>query len=201
MSEETATLPTETQPPTPAPDATADTPTTEKSLLNSGDTPPLEPFTIEKLEVPEGFTLADETKATIAEMAAKHNLPQAAMADLAGLYFSEVKAMQERLTAQIDQTWTETQAKWTSEVFEKFGGKEGAMKAAGRFAPIINQMGGPALTEALDVTGFGNHPAAFALFATLAEKFGEATPVGSQAVPKATVNPLDAMYPSLVKKG
>lgn len=186
---------------TPAPTTTEAPSTTEakpEALLNAAAP---EPFSVEKLELPEGFTVADEVKASLGEIASKHNLTHAAMTDLTAIYVAESKAMQERLAAQIDTTWTETQAEWTKAVHEKFGGEAGAIAAAGRFAPIIDQYGGAAFREALNVTGFGNHPAAFEFFDRISKVMGEATPVNATAAPSGNVNPLAEIYPSLAKKG
>jgi hypothetical protein len=186
---------------TPAPTPTAPPTTTEakpEALLNAAAP---EPFSFEKLALPEGFTIADEVKTSLSEIATKHNLTHAAMTDLAAIHIAETKAMQERLAAQVDTTWTETQTAWTKTVHEKFGGEAGAIAAAGRFAPIIDQYGGAAFREALNITGFGNHPAAFEFFDRLSKVLGEATPVNATAAPSGNVNPLAEIYPSLAKKG
>ena len=206
MNEETVT-PTSATPEsatpetTPAPTTTEAQTTTEaepKALLNAAEP---EPFSVEKLTLPEGFAITDEVKTSLGEIASKHNLTHAAMTELTGLYTAQVQAMQEQLAAQIDTTWTETQSEWTKAVHEKFGGEAGAIAAAGRFAPIIDQYGGAAFREALNVTGFGNHPAAFEFFDRISKVMGEATPVNATAAPSGNVNPLAEIYPSLAKKG
>ena len=202
MSEETAPKPSETPPqpetlltqgdqPEPAQNETE--PSTEGETTVE---PGAEPFDIEKFSLPEGFTLADDAKAALTETATKYGLTQAAMQDLTNLH---VKAMTDAQTAA-EAAWTTTQKEWTDAVFAKYGGEEGAKQMAAKFAPIIDQFGGQELRDALNVTGFGNNPAAFAFFAKIAEKFGEATPVAAAAAPKASANPLHAMYPTMVPK-
>lgn len=155
-----------------------------------------EAFDIEKFALPEGFTLGDEAKTALTETATKYNLPMAAVQELTNLHVEAMKGAQ----SAAEEMWTNTQKEWTDAVFAKYGGEAGAKQMAATFAPIIDQFGGQELRDALNVTGFGNNPAAFAFFAKIAEKFGEATPVAAAAAPKATANPLHAMYPTMAPK-
>lgn len=185
--EQPATLMTQAAPPEPEK-------TEQPASAESATT--VEPFSVEKFVLPEGFVITDEHKTALGEAAQKHGLSLAAVQDLTNLHVETVKAMQ----VATDSVWGATQKEWTDAVYAKYGGEEKARAAAARFAPIIDQFGGQALRDALNVTGFGNNPAAFDFFTKIVEKFGEATPVAAAAAPKASVNPLHAMYPTMVPK-
>ena len=202
MSEETAPQPSETPQPQETlltqggPQAPAQSETEPSAESETTVEPGAEPFDIEKFTLPEGFVLADDVKSSLAETATKYGLTQGAMQDLTNLH---VKAMTDAKAA-VEETWTATQKEWTDAVFAKYGGEAGAKQMAAKFSPIIDQFGGQELRDALNVTGFGNNPAAFAFFSKIAEKFGEAAPVAAASAPKATLNPLHAMYPTMAPK-
>lgn len=157
--------------------------------------PAPEPFELDKLELPEGFTLNDEHGAALREMAEKYGIGQAAMQDMTKFGADLVAKATETAEQGLVNTWKETTEGWKKEVVEKYGSETAAVEAAAKFAPIIDQYGGPGFREMLDATGMGNNPVLFDFLSKVSEVLSEGTPVGARAEP-APVNPMAQLYPN-----
>lgn len=203
----------------------SETPTSEKSLLNTeakppeGEKKPAEtkpdgaPEKYEDFEVPEGYTL-DTTVATEAgALFKKHNLSQAAAQELVDFYSQHaIDSSKAALKAaqDIQDGWKTQMQKDYPEAFDA----KGALKPDSKLLLGINRMLdslGDAkrvmeFREAMDYTGAGNHPAFAWVFNRLAQLMGEGTSVRGNApsphgqTPSGTVQRKSAaqeMYPTL----
>jgi len=198
--------PTNSEEPT-APKSEA-APVAEPSALNAPapaePEAPAEPFVAfdpAKMEVPEGLSLDEKQLAAFGEFATMHKLShEAASALVSEHLFPALKGVHESVAAAVEQEWATTQEQWTNELNSAYGGKDGVRQTASKFAPIIDKFGGQSFREALDVTGFGNHPAAFAFFAKLSEVLAEGGPMAAGAAAGTETNPVQALYPTMFKK-
>lgn len=179
-----------------------ETETTETSALN----PPAAPtFDFDALTLPENIVLEDGARDTLGALALEHNITPAALSALAEKFYAPelTKALemaQSDATAAADTAWTETQAEWRKQLETTYGSSEKVVEIANGFASIIDRFGGKDFREALDVTGFGNHPAAFQFFEKLAEAVKEPGPAGRDGNSPEQGSPLAAMYPTMKGK-
>ncbi len=212
MSKETAMPASETPLASPPPTTlttplvtTSTEPTSETATESENPSAAAEPLAdLAKLELPEGFTLAEKDREELAQFVTSHKISQAALADLAKFYTSRLTATAETLNAEIEASWKTTNEKWRTDTLSLFNGDESAATAeSSKFQPIINRFGGDELREALATTGAGNHPAVFKFFQQITAALGEGTPVAAQAAAKGGEDPLRAFYknsPQLFKE-
>jgi hypothetical protein len=153
------------------------------------EAPVIEPFSLEKLTLPENFTMPEETGKEFADLINK-DMPASEKAQaLLDLHAKTVLASQDSIVKQYNETtmqkWNETRDAWveTAKADPDFGGTKFDTSLGG-ISQLIDKYGDAAAREAFDVTGAGDHPAIFKFLARIAADLGEGTPtVGDPPVP------------------
>lgn len=202
------TPPSATNPPAPTNGSPTDpAPGAAPSAINSAPAAPS--FDFSKVELPEGFTLSDEERTSFGALAAKHNAdPAFVTALIKEFYIPAITKIGETASTAAqtaaNETWTQTQTAWRTDLEKSYGGMDKVVEAAKSFGPILDRFGGPVgkdglndLRKAMDLTGFGNHPAAFKFLAELAKVLNEPGPVKTGEASTPSGSPFAAIYPTM----
>jgi len=133
---------------------------------------PPEPFSFDKVTLPENFTIPDEVKTELTEIATKHGLRPEVASELLALH---AKVSSEASTAAV-QAWQETQSKWVGEIKSdpEFTGEK-LQQAQATIAKALDEFGVPDVRAAFDLTGAGSNPAIFRTFYKMAKALSEGT--------------------------
>ena len=138
-------------------------------------------FEIDKLELPEGFTLPDEVKTELSAIAEKHALSGPAAQELLSLHAKLVQDQSRAMT----QAWYDTQKEWVGAVKAdpEFAGEK-LVQAQAVIAQALGEYGTPEVRAAMDLTGAGNNPHVFKFFYNMAKALseGKAAAGGAPAV-------------------
>jgi len=176
-------------------------PPKEGDAPKEGDKPAAEPVAYEPFTLPEGLDAADPTLTAFQDTASKLGLTQ----EQAQAIVSEIGAkVAESAQAQI-KAWTDLNNTWQDQVKADadIGGRKltETLTGIGRlFDDFVGPEGTPerkALSEALLLTGAGNHPAVVKAFARMAAVLNE--PGFVRGGPSTAADPIASMYPSTVK--
>lgn len=151
--------------------------------------------TVEDLVMPEGMTIDPETSTVLLDVLNKNaGDPKALINNLLAL---QAKAYNDQVTLTA-KAWDDLQADWKakSAADPVFGGPKYAASQA-VVTSIIAQYGTPAMQEALETTGMGNHPEFMRFVTSIAPFLKEAAPVPPSipAPTKGGYTPTD-LYPN-----
>lgn len=156
--------------PSAAPAATPSTPPSDPAQAQTAATDAKVGTEAVKLEfkAPEGVTLDQGLLDQFVPLAQELKLDQPNAQKIVDLYANVVKGQNE--------AWNKTQADWVNaaKADKEIGGTnfDSSLKAA---KIVLEQFGTPALTEALNKFGFGNHPEVVRIFAKIGKAMGEDT--------------------------
>ena len=184
----------------PAADPATAEPPKEGEVPADGNKP-AEPVAYEPFALPDGLDAADPTLAAFQNTASKLGLTQ----EQAQAIVSEIGAkVAESAQAKI-KAWTDLNNTWQDQVKADadIGGRKltETLTGIGRlFDDFVGSEGTPerkALSEALLLTGAGNHPAVVKAFARMAAVLNE--PGFVQGGPSTAADPVASMYPSTIK--
>lgn len=201
------TPPSATNPPAPTNGSPTSPEGAAPSAINSAPAAPA--FDFSKVELPQGFSLSDEERTSFGALAAKHNAdPAFVTALIKEFYIPAITKVGETAStaaqAAASETWTQTQTAWRADLEKSYGGTDKVVEAAKSFGPILDRFGGPVdkdglndLRRAMDLTGFGNHPAAFKFFAELAKVLNEPGPVKTGEASTPSGSPFASIYPTM----
>jgi len=170
---ETPVAPVETSPNSTSPESLLgkDLAPAEPPAETKPEEPPVvEPFSFEKVTLPENLVLPDEAKAELTELATKHKLSPESASELLSLH---AKFAQQQQT-QAMQAWHETQKTWVNEIKSdpEFTGEK-LQQAQAVIAKALDEFGGPEVRAAFDLTGAGSNPAIFRVFYKMAKALSE----------------------------
>lgn len=139
-----------------------------------------EPFTLDALTMPEGFTLEEEAGNSFLEIMNNPELsPQERAQSLIDLQASVTASASEAAEAANQTLWDETQAAWQDELSKlpDIGGKE-LPKTLAQIKKGLESVGADKDTfAAFDLTGAGNHPAIIKVLHALTKTKVEGKPV------------------------
>jgi hypothetical protein len=141
------------------------------------------PEAYETFTLPEGVEIDEATLGEATEMFKDIGLPQDKAQKLVDFYTGKLAAAAEAP----QKLWEATQTEWQGQVRSdpEIGGAK-LDAAIATAAKAIDKFGGPALRDALDITGAGNHPEVVRFFARVGATLSEAefvtgSPKGSAA--------------------
>lgn len=187
-----------------------------KSLLNPDGTKKEEPVKAatgapekyEPFKVKEGFTLSEPVAAEAGTLFKDMNLTQEQGQRLVDFY----QAKTEELARAPVKAYQDLRASWVKEA-KALPGIGNELEPGGKVASLIgkaiDQIGNPQLAKdfraALDLTGFGDHPAAIQVLHQWAQQVTEGTsvrgrgpsPLGQQAPGTGRKSAAQEMYPTL----
>lgn len=124
---------------------------------------PHEPLTAEAITLPEGAELAEGVMDEFLGLANELKLSPEAAQKLVDLQAKTQTDAAEKLSSY----WKEEQEKWRGESLEFLGTNKD--KTLGKISQVVDEYGGPEVTEALTLTGAGNHPAVVKMMAKIAD--------------------------------
>jgi len=136
-----------------------------------------EPFTFDKLTLPEGFTVDDETSKSFTDLINDASLSPAEKAQkLVDLQVGLATKSSESAAAQ----WVEVQKQWQDQArADPVIGGDKLEPALGAIAKLIDSQGEAAasIRQVMDLTGAGNHPVMIKFLSKIASEFSEGGPV------------------------
>ena len=155
-----------------------DLPTTEVAAEASAEVAEVkpeeaqEPFSFDKVTLPEDLTIPNEVKTELTELATKHGLKPEAASELLALHAKISKES----TAAAYAAWQETQTKWVGEIKSdpEFTGEK-LQQAQATIARALDEFGDKEVRAAFDLTGAGSNPAIFRTFYKMAKALSEGT--------------------------
>jgi hypothetical protein len=183
-----------------APEVKPAEPTGEKPEEKPAEAAPApEPFTLEKVTLPENIQLSDEDKTALTEIATKHGLKPEAASELLAMHAKTVQAAQ---TASM-QAWYDTQSKWVGEIKSdpEFAGEK-LQQAQSVIAKALEEYGDKEVRAAFDLTGAGSNPAIFKTFYKMAKALGEGSMTqGGNPATGGQKSLAERFYPNLSNNG
>jgi hypothetical protein len=180
---ETTTPSTETTAPSEPPPAQPNGDATPSSLLSeaaateaAAETPPPEPFDVEKITIPEGMTKADALFTKFTDVAKEHGLSGPVAQTLIDLAAEQVQATVQKQSAE----WAKQQEDWQAQVrSDPTIGGDKLQENLATFSGFVKGSGlcAPGFLEALAFSGMGNHPAVVKTLVQVARAFSEGGPI------------------------
>lgn len=162
----------------PAPAADKD-PAAPAEPDKAAEEPKVEPFTFDKVTLPEGIEVPEEAKGAFTELVNEHKIPAEAAQKVMDLYATHAKAQADAAV----KVWQDMNTDWQKQV--KADPEIGGAKLEGTLQSIAKLVNDPALTdpgfkEAMNLTGAGNNPAIIKSLAKWAAALTEGGHVGGK---------------------
>lgn len=196
------------EPPAPAPELK---PVVETSLIAPKEEPPKEgeppkeppkeekkeeatPFDPATLTLPEGMKAEGPIMDKFSEIAKARGLSQEAANELLAVSSDLIKEFQTEAGKPIE-LWNKTQTEWVDAIKTEFPAEK-LIAAQADMAKAFAQFGTPAAQAAFNLTGAGNNPDIFRMFASMAKALSEGTSVeGKPQTTGARPSLADSLYP------
>lgn len=150
------------------------------------------------LKLPEDSQLSDDELAKISDTAKELKLTNEQAQKLVDMQADAESAFQEKAETK----WKQLTESWVEEVKtdKDLGGDnfEQTMKLADT---AMTQFATPEFKEALNESGYGNHPELVRVFARIGKVMAEDNPIGGQANQGGERSTADVLYPNMKKQG
>ncbi len=149
------------------------------------------PFKVEELKLPEGFTIDEPTSKGFVEIVNKFGLPRDAVAELVALQANAMKVASEKGVNDWNALRTEWQSKIKSD--PDFGGDKITVNQAA-IGQLLTKYGDDEVRHAFDLTDAGNHPAVFRFLSKIAKDLVEPGPRPVPTPPSPARSAADILY-------
>lgn len=149
------------------------------------------PFKVEELKLPEGFTIDEPTSKGFVEIVNKFGLPRDAVAELVALQANAMKVASEKGVNDWNNLRTEWQSKIKSD--PDFGGDKVTVNQAA-IGQLLTKYGDDEVRHAFDLTDAGNHPAIFRFLSKIAKDLVEPGPRPVPTPPSPARSAADILY-------
>jgi type I site-specific restriction endonuclease len=151
-----------------------------------------------ELKAPDDSQLSDDDLAKISETAKELKLTNEQAQKLVDMQADAESAFQQKA----DENWKQLTESWVEEVKadKDLGGDNftQTMQDAGK---AVEKFATPEFKEALESSGYGNHPELVRVFARIGKAMGEDNPIGGQANQGGERSTADVLYPNMKKQG
>lgn len=151
------------------------------------------PFKAEEIKFADGSEVQPEMAAAFTDVVNKYGIPRDAVAALIDLQQKATLANSEAGS----RDWAKTQADWTEAVMKdpEIGGSKWA-EVNTKIGTLLDTFGTPALRQAFDLTGAGNHPEVVRFMSKVAAQLTESGFISSNAGGGGQKSDAEILYPN-----
>lgn len=158
------------------------------------------PFDAATFEYPEGMEVSDEQKGFLTKFATDYKVPAEGVKSLLDQYVQMSQAAADKLGKQLDNEWTATSERWTSETKAHYVSEAKLNDAIAQCERVIDEFGSDAIYEHLKTTGLANNLAVMQMFEKIGRALGEPKPVPPAGAQQSGVTSLADLYPTMAQK-